>query len=78
MVQSFTTFEYSEMTLDSSSLAQSDLVQDGLDVSVRVRNTGDMRGKHTVLLFVSDDYRTISPEVSACTFDGGQPLSIAV
>ena len=60
---SYTTFEYSEMTLSSSRHMQSDLLQRGLDVSVVVRNTGEMAGKHTIMLFLSDDYRIISPEL---------------
>lgn len=62
---SYTTFEYSDMTLSAPSLSQSDLAQDGLDVSVVVTNSGGTESKHTVLLFLSDDYRIISPEVSA-------------
>ena len=65
-MQSYTTFEYSEMTLSAAALDQADLEQHGLDVSVVVTNTGDIEGKHTVLLFLSDNYRIISPEVSVC------------
>ena len=63
-MQSFTSFEYSEMTLSAANLARTELEQDGLGVSVVVTNTGAMESKHTVLLFLSDDYRIISPEVS--------------
>ena len=65
-VQSYTTFEYSEMTLSAPALDQTDLEQHGLDVSVVVTNTGAIESKHTVLLFLSDNYRIISPEVSLC------------
>lgn len=34
-----------------------------MTVSVRVRNTGKVAGKHTVLLFGSDVVRRVSPEV---------------
>ena len=64
VMQSFTSFEYSEMTLSAANLARTELEQDGLGVSVVVTNTGAMESKHTVLLFLSDDYRIISPEVS--------------
>ena len=33
-----------------------------LDVTVTVRNSGGMAGKETVLLYLSDEYREITPE----------------
>jgi beta-glucosidase len=47
---SYTSFEYSELTLSRSSL----VAGDSLDVSVRVTNTGDRTGDEVVQLYVQD------------------------
>jgi len=56
---SYTTFEYSNMTASSSTIQ----VGDKLEVSVTVTNTGSVGGKETVLLYLSDVYASITPEV---------------
>lgn len=58
---SYTSFEYSNLSLSSSEMKQ-----DGsITVSVKVTNTGNRKGKEAVLLFVSDLYASITPEVRA-------------
>lgn len=51
---SYTTFEYSDVTLSSQQL-QGD---DKLIASVTVRNTGSRQGKETVQLYIHDEYST--------------------
>jgi beta-glucosidase len=53
---SYTTFEYSNLVVPAT-VAWADSVT----ITVNVRNTGSRSGDHTVLLFVSDLYRTITP-----------------
>lgn len=47
---SYTTFAYAGLTLSKSSMKDTDIV----DVSVKVKNTGDRPGKEVVQLYVSD------------------------
>ncbi len=47
---SYTTFEYSDMTLDYDAATQT------YTVTVKVTNTGDMAGKETVQIYVSSPY----------------------
>ncbi len=47
---SYTTFEYSELRLSASNIAD----VDGLTVSVDVTNTGKMTGKETVQIYIRD------------------------
>lgn len=52
---SYTTFEYSDLVLDKAAMKDSDI----LNVSVKVKNTGNMAGKEIVQLYVgaeSDDF----------------------
>jgi beta-glucosidase len=56
---SYTTFEYSELTLASDMLA----AEGELAVSVVVKNSGARAGKEVVQLYVSDLYRSIIPPV---------------
>jgi beta-glucosidase len=56
---SFTTFEYSNLALTKTLLQ----LQDTTTATVVVTNTGAMTAKHTVMLFISDEYRIITPEV---------------
>ena len=51
---SYTTFAYSELTLDKTAMKDTDT----LAVSVKVRNTGDRAGKAVVQLYVGDDEST--------------------
>ena len=54
---SYTTFEYSNMQISSKTLS----VEKELLVSVDVTNTGKMKGKEVVQLYVRDHYASISP-----------------
>lgn len=55
---SYTTFEYSNLTLDKSKMNDTDT----LTVSVNVRNTGKVKGKEVVQLYVGmPESRTIRP-----------------
>ena len=56
---SYTTFAYSNMTIDKSEFAPEDV----LTVSVDVTNTGSVKGKEAVLLFSTDMYATCTPDV---------------
>jgi beta-glucosidase len=55
---SYTTFEYSNLTLSSSELSPEGSVK----VTVNVQNTGSRFGKEVVMLFSSDLYASISPD----------------
>ncbi|MFD2563056.1 glycoside hydrolase family 3 N-terminal domain-containing protein [Aquimarina rubra] len=58
---SYTNFEYSDL-----SLSADEMDEDGsITVSVKVTNTGKRKGKEAVLLFISDLYASITPEVRA-------------
>lgn len=54
---SYTTYEYSNLRLSQATLARGGR----LEVFVDVKNTGRREGKESVLLFVSDLYRSVSP-----------------
>jgi beta-glucosidase len=56
---SYTTFEYSNMTVSSSKFDSGDV----LKVKVDVTNTGEVAGKESVLLFSSDLYASSTPDV---------------
>lgn len=53
---SYTTFEYSDMTVDNATPAADGTVT----VNVKVTNTGDREGKETVQLYVRDIVSTVS------------------
>ena len=55
---SYTTFEYSNLTVDKSSFTADDI----LTVSVDVKNTGSRAGKEAVLLYSSDLVASIVPD----------------
>jgi beta-glucosidase len=55
---SYTSFEYSNLILSSTSMGQ----DESINVKVTVTNTGNFTAKHTVLLFIFDIYRRVSPE----------------
>jgi beta-glucosidase len=56
---SYTTFEYRDLKLSSKVLKK-----DGsLEVSVKVRNTGDREGQEVVQLYTSDLFASITPDV---------------
>jgi beta-glucosidase len=55
---SYTTFAYSNLSLSPTpSLPWNDQ----LSITLEVRNTGSILGDHTVLLFTTDVYRSITP-----------------
>jgi beta-glucosidase len=56
---SYTTFQYSDLKLSKSVITASET----LGVSVNVTNTGDRAGKEAVLLFTSDLYASLTPDV---------------
>ena len=55
---SYTTFEYSNLTVDKSEFAATD----SLVFTVNVKNTGTRAGKEAVLLFVSDLVASLTPD----------------
>nr|WP_315257488.1 glycoside hydrolase family 3 N-terminal domain-containing protein [uncultured Flavobacterium sp.] len=55
---SYTTFKYSNLKVDKTEISNSDDV----NVSVTVTNSGSKAGKETVLLYLSDNFATITPE----------------
>ncbi|RLN37049.1 hypothetical protein BBJ28_00018555 [Nothophytophthora sp. Chile5] len=58
---SYTSFEYSALTLSTTNVTSS---SDSIEASVVVTNTGSMAGKETVMLFITQPYRSLSvPEV---------------
>ena len=56
---SYTSFEYSNLTVSQTEFDSSDV----LKVTVDVTNTGDVAGKESVLLFSSDYYASSTPDV---------------
>ena len=56
---SFTTFAYSDLKLDRQTMKQTDT----LGVSVVVRNTGKIAGAEAVLLYINDNYGSVSRPV---------------
>ncbi len=58
---SYTTFAYSNLKIDKTTITHSEDVT----VSVTVTNTGKVTGKESVLLYLSDVYASITPEVKA-------------
>jgi beta-glucosidase len=58
---SYTTFEYSNLKISKSEINQGEEIT----VSVDVKNTGKMTGKETILLYLSDEFASITPEVKA-------------
>ncbi|MCO4292518.1 glycoside hydrolase family 3 C-terminal domain-containing protein [Solitalea sp. MAHUQ-68] len=56
---SYTSFSYSNLKLSSNQLTDANAIT----VSVDVRNIGSVVGKETVLLFVSDQVASVTPEV---------------
>ena len=56
---SYTTFEYSNMTVSATEFDSDDV----LKVTVDVTNTGSVAGKESVLLFSTDMYASSTPDV---------------
>ncbi|MBS7252755.1 glycoside hydrolase family 3 N-terminal domain-containing protein [Flavobacterium branchiicola] len=58
---SYTTFAYSNLKIDKSEITTSDEV----NVTIDVTNSGSKAGKEAVLLYLSDNVASITPEVKA-------------
>lgn len=56
---SYTTFEYSDLQLNATTLRPNGSVE----VSVKVKNSGDREGMEVVQLYTSDLYASITPDV---------------
>ena len=56
---SYTTFEYSDLTIDKESYSASEDIK----VNITVTNTGDRAGKEAVLLFSTDHVASVTPSV---------------
>jgi len=56
---SYTTFETSQLKVDATQVGRSD----SLTISVKVKNTGKVAGKETVMLFSKDHYASLSPDI---------------
>jgi len=56
---SYTTFEYSDLTISSNQISEND----GLEVSVLVTNAGKRPGKEVVQLYTSDLVASITPDM---------------
>ncbi|WP_282179731.1 beta-glucosidase BglX [Maribacter stanieri] len=56
---SYTSFEYSEITLDKNILKQGE----SINVSVKVKNTGNFDGEEVVQLYLKDEVRSITAPV---------------
>ncbi len=56
---SYTTFEYSNLKLSKTKITEDET----LEVSVEVRNTGKRDGKEAVLLYLSDLYASLAPDM---------------
>jgi beta-glucosidase len=58
---SYTTFAYTDLKINKTQISNTE----DITVNVTVKNTGKMEGKETVLLYLSDNYASITPEVKA-------------
>lgn len=56
---SYTTFEYSNLKLSETKITEDET----LEVTVEVRNTGKRDGKEAVLLYLSDLYASLAPDM---------------
>lgn len=56
---SYTTFEYDDLEISKEVFDRDDTIE----ISVLVENSGDVNGKEAVLLFIGDDYRSVTPPV---------------
>ncbi|MEL6822686.1 MAG: glycoside hydrolase family 3 N-terminal domain-containing protein, partial [Calditrichota bacterium] len=67
---SYTTFEYSDLKLDSKVIASGG----SIEASITIKNTGQRPGIENVLLFVSDLYRSVTPPVKQLKRFASVPL----
>ena len=56
---SYTTFESSDLKVNATEVAATDT----LSIAVKVKNTGKLAGKETIMLYSSDHYASLSPDV---------------
>ena len=56
---SYTKFEYSNLVLGSSEI----VIPNSIEISVDVENIGELAGKETVLLFINDEFASVSRPV---------------
>jgi len=56
---SYTRFEYSNLQLSDTTLTPEGKIQ----VEIKVSNTGERKGKETVIMFVRDHYASVTPSV---------------
>ena len=54
---SYTTFAYSDLKLDKQSVSMNSAV----NVSFKITNTGNRAGKETAILYLRDEYATVTP-----------------
>jgi beta-glucosidase len=73
---SYTNFTYSQLQLNASSITISQLQAGPLSASVRVTNAGAVTASTSVLFYLSDLYRSVTPEVKMLKgFDRVGPLA---
>lgn len=63
---SYTKFDYSDFKIDKSSISEND---DGVTVSVKVKNDGDYDGKEVVQIYLSGDGKNGDPVIKLVGFD---------
>lgn len=63
---SYTDFVYSDFKIDKSSISEND---DGVTVSVNVKNVGDYDGKEVVQIYLSGDGKNGDPVIKLVGFD---------
>jgi beta-glucosidase len=56
---SYTTFSYSNLKLNMNEIKNGD----NLKISVDIKNTGNIKGKDAVLLYLNDEYASVSRPV---------------
>lgn len=54
---SYTTFEYSDLELSDDKIS----MDDEIEAEITVKNTGQRAGKETVIVYVRDEYASLSP-----------------
>lgn len=75
---SYTTFEYSNLTLSDSTLTKNNEIT----VSVDIKNTGKYMGKEAILLYTSDVYASVTPDIrrlrafEKISLDAGQQKTV--
>lgn len=63
---SYTTFQYSDITLSKQNIKP----YESVEISINVKNTGDRKGKESVLLFINDLYSSVTTPIQVlCGFE---------